>query len=330
MTISSSIAQQSQKNKKSTAHLKVAIVVHQSVALFELGCAVELFSLKRPEIESWYQTDVVSFNNQSLAATGGIELSVKKVKTLTHYDMLVIPCWPVDQAVPDNLAAAVLSFHKAGGRILSFCSGAFLLAEIGILENRKAITHWRYADQFKQKYPTIEYVDDVLYVYDKKIGCSAGSAAAFDLGLEIIRQDFGYQVANSVARRLVLAAHRSGGQSQFIETPLIKNQSYLAATLDWAIENLDQKISVAALANQARMSRRTFDRKFRQSLNMSAKEWLVKQRIEKVKQLLESSDQSIEWIAIKSGFENAMTLRHHFRKYLGLSPSQFKLQFSAS
>jgi AraC family transcriptional activator FtrA len=306
---------------------RVAILVDDGLALFELGCAVELFALPRPEIPNWFQTDVVSFNPAMLNATGGLQVQAKTVSCLSNYDLLVIPSWPVDRPVFGDIKRAVIDFFNSGGKVVSFCSGAFLLGEVGLLDGRRAITHWRYANEFKQRFPYTEYVDDVLYLYDGQIGCSAGSSAGIDLGIEVIRAEYGYQVANQVARRLVLAAHRSGGQSQFVETPVPKIQNHFSETLDWAIQNIDSPLQVNQLSGKANMSRRTFDRHFRKTLNMSPKEWLIQQRLERAKSLLENSSQDIDNVAYNSGFETPIAMRHNFRKYLKISPSNYRKQF---
>lgn len=308
---------------------QVAILIDEGAALFELGCAVELFALPRPEIPNWYQSEVVSFSNQPLSATGGLLIQPKVVSSLSGYEMLIIPSWPINRAVPEIISVELKRFYQAGGKMISFCSGAFLLGEIGLLDGRRGVTHWRYADEFKARFTSTEYVDDVLYLYEGNIGCSAGSSAAIDLGIEVIRTQFGYQIANQVARRLVLAAHRSGGQSQFVETPVPKETSYFSETLDWAIQHINQSIEVNQLADKANMTRRTFDRHFRKTINMSPKEWLIYQRLERAKSLLESTDQNIEVIAHHSGFETAMAMRHNFRKYLRLSPSSYRNQFAS-
>lgn len=307
---------------------KIAIIIDDHTALFELGCAVELFGLKRPEINNWYKTEVVTFNNNAIHATAGIGLKVKKVRSLNKYDSIIIPSWPVtSKAIEKNIAEAICTAHHKGKRLISFCSGAFLLAELGLLDGRQATTHWRYAASFKEKYPKINYVDDVLYVNENNIACSAGSAAALDLGIELIRTDFNHQVANQVAKRLVLSAHRAGGQTQFAETPVLELPNQFGKSLDWARSHLAYNIDINTLASKARMSRRTFDRKFRASLNITPKQWLTQQRIDRAKNLLESKNLSIEQIAVKSGFDNSITMRHHFRKALGVSPAQYKQQF---
>lgn len=307
---------------------RVSILVHDNTALFELGCAVELFALRRPELEQWYQCDVVSFSAAPLDATGGVNLTVKPVRSLADYTMIVIPSWetagaPVSELIKEELTKA----FEAGKRVLSFCSGAFLLAELGILDGREATTHWCYAEKLKSRYPRIHYVDDVLYVYDGRIGCSAGSAAAIDLGIEVIRGDYGYRVANHVARRLVISAHRNGGQSQFVETPVIERPNRFAESLDWAMLNLASPIDIDSFARRAHMSRRTFDRRFKSTFNLSPKEWITHQRLNAARQLIETTGHDIEKVAELSGFANATTLRHHFRKVIGVSPKQYREQF---
>lgn len=321
----------SDESVSNSSETKVAILTFDDIALFELGCATELFSLPRPELRQWYQTDIVTFESGPLRATGGIQLHTTQVSNLDGYDMLVIPCWSAQpKPILKELKNAILKLHIQGKRIITFCSGAFLLAELGIMRERQATTHWRYKDAFQQRFPDTKYLDDVLYVYDGEIGCSAGSSAAIDLGIEVIRQDFGHDIANKVARRLVLAAHRSGGQSQYVDKPVTKGRSLFSETLDWAIKNLDQKLDIDTLAGQAGMSRRTFDRKFRSTFNMSANAWLIEQRIELAKQLLEETRHNIERVAQYSGFDNAMTLRHHFRNQLNITPTRYREQFQAN
>jgi AraC family transcriptional activator FtrA len=309
---------------------RVAILTYDQVALFELGCAVELFGLPRPEFESWYECKVVSFSHGPLSSTSGVQLISRFVKNLDGFNLLVIPSWPVDRTeIAEDIATKIRKFYHGDNRIISFCSGAFLLAELGFLNGKKATTHWRYAEIFKNRYPEIEYVEDVLYVYDGHLGCSAGSSAAVDLGLEVIRSDFGFQVANKVARRLVLSAHRKGGQTQYAETPVLEAPSRFGEALDWAQQNLNDHIDISLFAEMANMSRRTFDRKFRTDFNLSPKEWLTHQRLILAKELLENSDHSIEKVAELSGFANAATMRHHFRRELGVSPSLHRERYKA-
>lgn len=309
---------------------RVGILASNHGALFELGCAVELFGLARPDIENWYQCQVISLNTPPLEYTAGVILNVTKVADFTGFDVLVIPHWPTS-VDPQRDAAYIKHLTDAvarGCQLITFCSGAFLLATAGLLNGKQATTHWRYADLFMQRFPSVHYLDNVLYCFDGTLGCSAGSAAGLDLGLEVIRQDYGHRIANQIARRLVISAHRQGGQSQFVETPIAKNPSQFNAVLDWALNNLDQPLEVNQLAQKANMSRRTFDRKFRASFKLSAQQWLIDQRVNLAKQYLEETSLPLDRIAQQAGFNNAITLRHHFNKKLGISPSNYRAQFA--
>ncbi|MCD1598538.1 GlxA family transcriptional regulator [Rheinheimera aquimaris] len=311
--------------------MRVIILLTEQLSLFELGCAVELFAMPRPEFQPWYSTEILSLSAGSYNGLAGSSLQCEQVDTLPPADLLLIPSFPVSVTEPDPRLIAELQRHyQQGGRIISFCSGSFLLAAAGLLDNRIATTHWRYAGQFKQRYPKLEYKDNILYHYDGVIGCSAGSAAAIDLGIEVIRRDFGYHCANSVARRLVLPAHRSGGQAQFVEKPLTLTKSGISQALDWATSNLSAQLSIDDIAKKANMSRRTFDRHINKHYNMTALQWLTERKLDSAKSLLEASELSIDEIAVKAGFDNAVTLRHNFRKYLSVSPMQYKRTFLRS
>lgn len=307
----------------------IAILSYNNIALFELGCATELFALPRPELEHWYNSEIIAFDAGPHNSTGGICIQSKQINNLDAYDTLVIPSWPIHiSKVKGVFADEVKRFHAQGKRILTFCSGAFLLASLGILDKRKATTHWKYAANFKKHYPEVNYVGDVLYVYDGQIGCSAGSAAALDLGLEVIRQDFGIEAANHIARSLLVSSHRKGGQSQFEEKRIVQSPSAFSKTIEWASKNLQQAISINTLAERTNMSRRSFDRKFREHFNSTPKRWLTDQRLIRAKTLLATEQSNMEQIASKCGFENAMTMRYHFHKILNMSPRQYRDQFA--
>jgi AraC family transcriptional activator FtrA len=233
----------------------------------------------------------------------------------------------LDQPIPEKLATQVQRHAVQGKRILTFCSGSFLLAELGLLDNRSAMTHWRYADEFKQRYPKVNYIENELFTLDNELGCSAGSAAGIDLGLAVIAEDFGRAIANKVARRMVVSTQRQGGQTQFVQSPVpvVKNQ--FAASLDWALQNLNEGVDVNGLADKANMSRRSFDRKFRATFNVSPNVWLTEQRIARVKELLENETWSIDRISELAGFETATTMRFHFSKQVGIPPTAYRQQF---
>lgn len=307
---------------------KIAILAFDELPFFELGCALEVFALPRPEFANWYQTQVVSFDKGPLMTANGLRLSVDHIANLHDFDTLLIPGWNTDsRKVKMQLAEQVVNFSQTGKRLVSLCSGSFLLAQLGLLNGKKATTHWRYADKFQQRFPHVQYVDNVLYTQQDNVACSAGSAAGLDLCVEIVRQDFGHQAANAVARRLVISPHRSGGQAQYVETPVPAPHSAFSDTLDWAVSRLDQPLVVDDLAEQANMSRRSFDRHFRASIGTSPKAWLNQQRIELAKQVLENESINIEKLAVKVGFDNAITLRFNFNKYVGISPTQYQSQF---
>lgn len=307
----------------------IAILSYNNIALFEFGCAAELFALPRPEFDDWYNCDIVGFDEGPHNSTGGISIQATQINSLEAYDTLVIPSWPIHiSKIKGVFADEVKRFHAQGKRILTFCSGAFLLASLGILDKRKATTHWKYAKSFKQHYPQVDYVGDVLYVYDDQIGCSAGSSAALDLGLEVIRRDFGIEAANHIARSLLVSSHRRGGQSQFEESRIVESPSPFSETIEWAVDNLKQSISINTLATRTNMSRRSFDRKFREHFNTTPKRWLTEQRLVRAKALLAQEESNMDQIAAKCGFENAMTMRHHFRNVLDMSPRQYRDQFA--
>lgn len=310
--------------------MKVVIVVAEQVSLFELASAVELFALPRPEFDNWYTTEVVAFGSTAFPGLCETGFVCKQVSELPECDLLVIPSFPVSVTQIDAaLRQAVLQHYNGGGRVISFCSGAFLLAELGLLNGRIATTHWRYAQMFKQRFPQVTYQEDILYHYDGVVGCSAGSAAGLDLGIEVIRQDYGYHVANSVARRLVLPAHRNGGQSQFIEKPLPQTKSSVSQALDWAVKHLSPELTIEDIASKASMTRRTFDRHFKKHYHMTPLEWLQARKLEVAKSLLETTQLGLEHIAERAGFDNAITLRYNFKKYLSISPSEYKATFGA-
>lgn len=308
---------------------KLAILAFDGLPMFEFGCALEVFSLPRPEFSDWYETRVISFDTEPLTSAAGTLVGIEHVTQLDEFDTLLIPGWSTESnKLKMQMAEQIVHFAQQGKRVVSLCSGAFLLAQLGLLNGKKATTHWRYADKFQLRFPQVQYQGNVLYTQQDNIACSAGSAAGLDLALELVRQDFGHQAANIVARRLVVSPHRSGGQAQYVETPVPAEHSAFSDTLDWALSRLDKPLVVDDLASQANMSRRSFDRHFRASIGMSPKAWLNQQRIQMAKRVLENEQINIEKLAVKVGFDNAITLRFNFQKYVGISPRQYQLQFS--
>lgn len=308
--------------------LNVAVIVYEGVSLFEVSCALELFALDRPEYSDWYQCHVVSIDGRNVNTNVGVSISSDPLESLSLFDLIVIPAWFTDgRSVPHRLRTELLKCHRQDKRIVSFCSGAFLLGSVGLLKGRKATTHWRYAQRFQTLFPDATYVKQVLYVYDGQIGSSAGSSAAIDLGLEIIRSDHGHAVASEVAKRLVLAVQRKGGQAQYAENTPIRPTEKLSDVLDWAISNLNQGVCVGEMAERANMSRRSFNRYFKSTQGVTPSEWLIEQKLDLARRLLETSDVGIDQIAYESGFPSSMTLRHHFRKTYQSTPTHYRQQF---
>jgi AraC family transcriptional activator FtrA len=215
--------------------------------------------------------------------------------------------------------------------LLTICSGAFVLAATGLLDGRRATTHWRYTDALQRRYPNIKVDPAVLYVDEGQLLTSAGSAAGLDLCLHLVRRDHGADVANQVARRLVIPPHRDGGQAQFVERPVAKRESSaLSKVIDHMQRRLASHQPIAELAAMAAMSERSFMRHFKQATGTSPADWLIAARVDRARELLEGSSLSIDAIAGECGFGSAITLRHHFRRKLGVSPGAYKARFAST
>ena len=312
------------------ASLSVAVIVYDRLCTFEFGIAAELFGLPRPELARWYDFSICGLEQGPLTSVGGLRvMSDQGLEGLKTADRIIVPGWrDLNEMPPEGLLSALRESHARGANLLSFCSGAFVLAATGLLDGRRATTHWRYGERFQKRFPGVTFVPDVLYIDEEGLATAAGSASAIDLSLHVIRRDFGPKVANTVARRLVVPPHREGGQAQFIEQPLRDEESRLAAVLDWARGRLHQDIGIGEWANEAAMSRRTFDRQFRQTTGVSPKQWLINERVAYSKELLETTSFSVEEIATRIGFGTAMTLRHHFRTQVGISPTRYRQRFN--
>ncbi len=310
---------------------RVVVLVCDGLALFEFGIVVEMFGLRRPELGvPWYDMAVASFDPPPLRATGGVQVhTTHSVRVLATADTIVIPSWrDIHETPPHAMLHALRSAHERGARLMSVCSGAFVLAAAGLLDGRRATTHWRYAEVLARRYPTVQVEPSVLYVEDGHIYTSAGSAAGIDLGLHVVRQDYGSAIANQVARRLVVPPHREGGQAQFVLMAVPPADGSLAPLMEWASARLDQPLGAAALARKGRMSRRTLARRFEAQAGTTPHQWLTHQRVLAAQRLLETSDVSIDRVAELSGFVTAETLRHHFRQRLGTSPAAYRRRFT--
>jgi transcriptional regulator GlxA family with amidase domain len=243
-------------------------------------------------------------------------------------DTVIVPaCANVHDAPPPTLVEALRGVHARGARIAAVCSGAFVLAAAGLLDERRATTHWMHAEELARRYPRVRVDPTVLYVQDESVFTSAGTAAGLDLCVELVRQDHGAAVANRLARRLVIPPHRAGGQAQYVETPVTDVGDTFAELLDWAIAHLDERLELAQLARVANLSTRTLARRFEAALGMSPFQWLVMQRIRRAQHLLETTDESIERIAELVGFGSGAGLRAQFLRATGIQPLAFRRAF---
>ncbi|MEU9116045.1 helix-turn-helix domain-containing protein [Streptomyces sp. NPDC048483] len=311
---------------------RVVVIVDENSNPFELGCATEIFGLRRPELgRDLYEFALCSPLPRTLMRDGFFTLTgVGDLDALADTaDTLIVPNRP-DTDVPRRPAVldAIRRAHDRGARLVGFCSGAFTLAEAGVLDGRRATAHWQWADSFRDRFPSVRLEPDVLFVDDGDILTAAGSAAALDLGLHLVRRDHGAEVANSVSRRLVFAAHRDGGQRQFVERPVpdVPDAS-LAPVLAWAQQHLDTPLTVADLARHAAVSQATLHRRFRAQLGTTPLAWLTGERIALACRLIERGEQRLDMVARRSGLGTAANLRAHLRRETGLSPSSYRRRF---
>ncbi|SMQ17645.1 transcriptional regulator, AraC family with amidase-like domain [Streptomyces sp. Ag82_O1-12] len=314
---------------------RVAVIIDEGTNPFEVGVATELFGLPRPELGlpgPLYEvtlcapTPEIRMNHGFFTLTG-----VRGLDTVDRADTLVVPGRP-DNVVPrgPDVLDAIRRAHARGTRVVSFCTGTFALAEAGLLDGRRASTHWRWADSFRRLHPKVLLEPDVLFVDEGDILTAAGSAAALDLGLYIWRRDHGAEIANHVSRRLVFAAHRDGGQRQFVERPVpeVRDES-LAPLLAWAQERLGEPLTVSELAARARVSPATLHRRFRGQLGTTPLAWLTGERVALACRLIERGEERLDVVAARSGLGTAANLRTRLRRATGLSPSAYRRRFGS-
>ncbi|MFY8113213.1 MAG: transcriptional regulator FtrA [Rhabdaerophilum sp.] len=311
----------------------VAVLAYDGLCAFEFAIAYEVFGLPRPEMgPGWYRYRPCAVEPGPLRSASGLMVEAAEgLDILSEADLIVIPGWRgISAPVPEPLLAALRAAHARGAVLASLCSGAFVLGAAGLLDARRATTHWRYFDAMAARFPAVRLEPDVLYVEEDRLLTAAGSAAGIDLCLHLVRRDFGAEIANRVARRLVVAPHRDGGQAQFIERPVPKPRegARLSALMEWMQAHLDLDQKVPDLARRAGMSIRTFQRRFEETTGLPPGSWLLQIRIARAQELLEApEDRSLEDIAEAAGFRTVAALRHHFRQRLGLSPGQYRTRF---
>ena len=314
---------------------QVVVLAYDGLCTFEFGVAVEVFGLPRPEMgDDWYRFAVAAVDEGELRATGGIRiLADGDLRLLEHADLIVVPGWRgMDSLVPEALCDALRQASARGSQVMSICSGVFVLAASGLLDRRRATTHWRYIETLKTRFPAIDVVEDVLYQDEGDILTSAGSAAGIDLCLHVVRRDYGMEAANRVARRLVIPPHRDGSQTQQLSRPVaqLRESQRFGQLFDFLHQHLAQPHSVDSLSRRVGMSQRTFLRRFQDATGTTPTRWLLNERLLRAKDYLENSRLSIDSIAEQTGFGQAPTLRHHFRQHFALSPAQYRKQFALS
>ena len=309
----------------------VVALAYDGLCTFEFGVAVELFGLPRPEMgPDWYRFATAAIEPGPLRGLGGVQVTADGGLDLVEQaGTVIVPGWRgADAPVPQPLIDALQVAHRRGARVMSICSGVFVLAAAGLLAGRRATTHWRYVDRLRVLHPDIDVQPDVLYVDAGDVLTSAGSAAGLDLGLHLIRRDFGPEAANTVARRLVVPPHRDGGQAQFIQrpVPVAHESARLGPVLERMRGDLAGEHTVKALADAAGMSPRTFLRRFEAATGTTPARWLLAERLARVRDLLETSPAGVEQIAQSVGF-GAAALRHHFRKSFATTPQAYRARF---
>ncbi|MCS3432099.1 transcriptional regulator FtrA [Klebsiella sp. BIGb0407] len=309
----------------------VAILAYDGLCTFEFGIAVEIFGLPRPEFDfPWYSHRIVSVDSYPMRVSEGIQVVSRfGLESLNEVNTIIIPGWRNrDEKPPQALLDALRDAYHRGTRLLSICSGVFVLAAAGLLDGKRATTHWRYTTELAERYPGIIVDPNVLYVDSGQIITSAGSAAGIDACLHLVSRDYGVHVANIVARRLVMPPQRSGGQIQFIPSPVAqKPRDEIAATLEWALENLNSSLSVKSMADRALMSERTFLRRFKEAMGTTPKRWILQSRMNLARDLLESNQLNDEQIMESTGFGTMEGFRAAFRKSVGISPSSYRKKF---
>ncbi len=308
----------------------VAVAVVNGTAQFELAVPCEVFGVDRSELTGdWYGFKLCAAEPGPVRTAGGLILDTPYgVADLVSADTVIVPAAGEAPASHPELLAALRAAYDNGARLASICTGAFMLAEAGLLDGRRATTHWAHAADLAARYPAVDVDPNVLYVQDGRVFTSAGTAAGIDLCLHLVRQDLGSDVANAVARRMVVPPHRDGGQAQYVDQPLPRrDDDGLAALLDWVLARLDEPLTLATMAKRANVSVRTLVRRFEAATGTTPLQWVLAQRVRRAQHLLESSDEPVERVAALAGFGSAANLRQHFTRVVGVAPLGYRRTF---
>ncbi len=312
----------------------VAVLTYDGLDMFGFAVACEVFGdgytadLGVP----WYELLICGPRPGSVSLDNGLRLEVPHgLDRLVRADTVIVPACDAAGGAPPEALRALRRAHERGARLVSLCTGAFVLAAAGLLDGRRATTHWTECDELARRHPSVDVDPGVLYVDEGDILTSAGNAASMDLCLHLVRHDHGAEVAARLARQLVVPPYRDGGQAQYIESPVPEpdRTDLFADTVAWVQEHLDEPVSVAELAARSAMSRRTFARRFAASTGTTPYQWLLRQRLQLAQRLLETSDLPIELVAERSGFVNAGNLRKHFGRVVRTTPQSYRHAFQS-
>ncbi|MGI5131670.1 GlxA family transcriptional regulator [Pseudonocardia sp. CA-107938] len=313
---------------------RIAVVLQPPVAAFEFGTLVEVFGIDRSD------DGVPRFDFRVCAEHPGTPLTVGHGAAITAADplsaadtadLIALPSSPVTEPPSAAVLDVIRRAEQRGAYVLSVCTGAYALAAAGVLDGRTVATHWRYAHDLARRYPRVHVEPSILYAQDGVVVSSAGTAAGIDACLHLVRSEHGTAIANRIARRMVVAPHRQGGQKQFIERPALRHADpTLQPLLDWITDNLQQPLTVEDMAARAGMSTRTLTRRFSAEIGDSPHGWVTRQRVARAQELLEETRLTVENVAAETGFGSAPLLRHHFVRTLGITPTVYRRQFAVA
>ncbi len=311
---------------------KVAVLAFEGISPFHLAVPSLVWGPESPagDMEPWPLT-VVAVRPGSLTTSAGYAIEVPAgLDALAEADIVVVPWWSAPETpTPSPVSAALRTAHERGALAVGLCLGVFALADAGILDGRAATTHWKWVETFRQRFPSVELRPEELYVDEGDVVTGAGATAGIDTCLHLLARTAGQVVANRVARRIVAAPHRPGGQAQFIELPVpAPDEDPLTQVMSWAQAHLDTPQSIDRLAAQAHMSRSTFTRAFRARTGTTVHNWLVAQRLGRARHLLETTALGVDAVAAQSGFGTSARLREHFAAALGTTPTRYRVEFA--
>lgn len=319
--------------KNSDAH-RVAVAAMPGAPLFELAVPCEVFGVPRLDlVDPWYELQICATQPGAAVAGGFVPTAGFSLDDLVEAETVIVPaCASVHSEQPEDLVEAVRVAHGRGARIVSLCSGAFVLARAGLLDDKRATTHWMHADELRRQFPRVTVDETVLSTSEDRVHTSAGTAAAIDLCVELVRQDHGARVANALARRMVTPPHRQADQAQYVQQPVPNPaiSSAFSSAIDWALAHLHEPIRLRDMAARARLSERQFTRRFAAAHGQTPGAWLTAQRLRHAQELLELTDLTVDIVAEQSGFTTAAGLRAAFSHHLHTAPSEYRRTWRAA